>query len=438
MTTPTRTTFTVRQDRRYIRHTAHSQRFLVARIEAPRAISTRGRPPVNLAIVLDRSGSMSGAKIDIAKRAVEEAIARLGSDDRFSVVVYDDRVDVVVPSAPATADARQAAVERLRAIDARGSTNLGEGWLRGCEQVAAHLTESGVDRCLLLTDGLANVGITDAGELAAHAAALRARGVSTSTFGVGNDFDERLLTDLADAGGGHFYYIADAPQIRDAITSEVGETLEIVARDVMIDVTARDDIRIDAITPQRVAQRGGRTTIPVGDLGSEQVVEVVLRLSFPYGEIGQETGVIVRLADRDGVVASGPGADTDTLRFAWLYADHRTNDDQSRDPEVDRAVARVFAARARQEAVGLNRDGRFGEATHLLKSTGKRVREYAGRDPELLGIADTLLEEEALYAAPMAESSRKQRYFASANLARSRDAQGRAVKRTVPGGRSDA
>jgi Ca-activated chloride channel family protein len=438
MTTPTRTTFAVHQDRRYIRHTAHSHRFLVARIEAPRATGTRVRPPVNLAIVLDRSGSMSGAKIDIAKRAVEEAIARLGSDDRFSVVVYDDRVDVVAPSARATADARAAAVERLRSIDARGSTNLGEGWLRGCEQVAAHLTESGVDRCLLLTDGLANVGITDAGELAAHAAALRARGVTTSTFGVGNDFDERLLSDLADAGGGHFYYIADAPQIRDAITSEVGETLEIVARDVTIDVTARDDIRIDAITPQRVVQRGGRTSVQLGDLGSEQVVEVVLRLSFPYGELGQETGVILHLADRDGVLTPQGSVDADSLRFAWVYADHRTNDDQARDPDVDRVVARVFAARARQEAVGLNRDGRFDEASRVLKSTGKRVREYAGRDPELLRIADTLLEEEAVYAAPMAESSRKQRYYASANLVRSRDAQGRAMRGTVPGSRSDA
>ena len=89
------------------------------------------------------------------------------------------------PSTPATADARHEAVERLADPPSRGSTNLGEGWLRGCEQVAAHLTTSGVDRCLLLTDGLANVGITDAGELAAHAAALRDRGVSTSTFGVG-------------------------------------------------------------------------------------------------------------------------------------------------------------------------------------------------------------------------------------------------------------
>ena len=150
--------------------------------------------------------------------------------------------------------------------------------------MAGHLAELGVNRCLLLTDGLANVGITDPDELGHHAAELRARGVSTSTFGVGNDFDERLLQALADAGGGHFYYIADAPQIRDAITSEVGETLEVVARDVQLEITARDEIRIEPISPYPATARANRTSVALGDLGSEQVVEVVLRLSFPYGD----------------------------------------------------------------------------------------------------------------------------------------------------------
>src|SRR5258707_3594028 len=96
MTTRTDTTFSVRPDRRLIRPTAHSQRFVLARIAAPRATTERVRPPVNLAIVLDRSGSMSGEKIRVAKVAVEEAIARLRPDDRFSVVAYDDVVDVVI------------------------------------------------------------------------------------------------------------------------------------------------------------------------------------------------------------------------------------------------------------------------------------------------------------------------------------------------------
>ena len=429
MTTRTDTTFTVRQDRRLIRPNGHSQRFLLAAIAAPRAIAERARPPVNLAIVLDRSGSMSGDKLRIAKAAVAEAIGRLGPDDRFSVVAYDDVVDVVIASTSAAGESRRAALEQLRTIDARGSTNLGEGWLRGCEQVAGHLAESGVNRCLLLTDGLANVGITDAGELAGHAAELRARGVSTSTFGVGNDFDEALLQALADAGGGHFYYIADAPQIADAITSEVGETLEIVAREVAIEVTARDDIRIEPISPYRPTVHGNRTTVAIGDLASDQVVEVVLRLSFPYGDVGRDTGAIVALTDRDGTFGPGGIAETESVRLTWSYADDAANDRQDRDRVVDRVVARLFAARARQEAVGRNRGGDFIQARWALTSTAERIRSYADDDPELLGLVRALESDAPTFAAPMSEPGRKNAHYASANLLRSRDMQGRSVKR---------
>jgi len=430
MTTRTDTTFSVRPDRRLIRPTSHSQRFVLARIAAPHATTERERPPVNLAIVLDRSGSMSGEKIRVAKVAVEEAIARLRPDDRFSVVAYDDVVDVVIESTPASAEARRGAIERLRAVDARGSTNLGEGWLRGCEQVARQLVDRGVNRCLLLTDGLANVGMTDPDQLASHAAELRTRGVSTSTFGVGNDFDERLLQALADAGGGHFYYIADAPQIRDAITSEVGETLEVVARNVDLEITARDDIRIEPISPYPVRTGGNRTLVALGDLGSEQVVEVVLRLSYPYGEIGRETGAIVALTDRDGIFGPGGSGETEPQRLTWSYADDRANDDQPRDAEVDRAVGRLFAARARQEAVRRNRDGDYEGARRILDGTARRIRGYAGHDRVLRDLIDELATEQVTFAAPVAEPRLKEAHFASANALRSRDAMGRSVKRS--------
>ncbi len=121
------------------------------------------------------------------------------------------------------------------------------------------LEEQGVNRCLLLTDGLANVGMTDRDELARHAGELRARGVGTSTFGVGEDFDEVLLQAMASAGGGHFYFIADAATIRDHITSEVGEALDVVARGVTLEVVAPDGVKVEALTPHPSRERAGRT-----------------------------------------------------------------------------------------------------------------------------------------------------------------------------------
>ena len=289
--------FRARTDRRYIRTNGHSERFVLVEITAPPARKDQPRPPVNLAFVLDRSGSMAGDKIRLARAAVEASLARLHPTDRFALVTYDDQIDVVWPGSPATAEARQAALARLAEIDARGSTDLGGGWLRGCEQVASALSADGVNRCLLLTDGLANVGITDGNELTSHATELLARGVSTTTFGVGADFDEVLLSAMATAGGGNFYYISSAAQIADYVTSEVGEALEVVARDVAVELTTREDVAVESLTPYPVERHGARTVVRLGALVSEQVSQVVLRLKLPHRR-GRRRSRCHRGADR--------------------------------------------------------------------------------------------------------------------------------------------
>ena len=164
-----------------------------------------------------------------------------------------------------------------------------------------------MNRCLLLTDGLANKGITDSGELAAHAAALRARGVSTTTFGVGNDFDERAPAGRSPTPAAATSTTSPTPpQIRDAITSRGGgDARDRRPRRRPGGDRARDEIRVEPLSPYTVTSRGGRTVVAIGDLGSEQVVEVVLRLSFPYGDLGREAGAIVTVTDRDGVFGAG-------------------------------------------------------------------------------------------------------------------------------------
>ncbi len=426
-TSTTLSPFTARTDRTLIRGVGRSKRFVLAQVTAPPAGRRRERLAVNLAFVLDRSGSMSGEKIELAKRTIVEAIGRLEPRDRFSIVAYDDRVDVVVGSSAATADAKAVALDHLRLIDARGSTNLSGGWLRGAEQVATDQLADGVNRVLLLTDGLANQGIVDGTEIATHAAALRARGVSTTTFGLGADFDEVLLQGMADAGGGHFYFVRDAATIRDHIASEVGETLEVVARDVELEIVVAEGVQVEALSPQPARTRGGRTLLDLGDLVSEQVLDLVIRLTFPFGDVGRTSGAILRLSDRDGVLGAGDGAAEDT-RLTWTWADHAANDAQPRDVEVDRSVATQFAARARQEAVQRNRQVDFAGARHVLAATAKRIREYAGRDARMREIVAELAVEGETFSAPMPSLMLKEAHFASANLSRMRSAEGRALK----------
>ena len=418
-----------RTDRRFIRSTYRSNRFILAEVTAPhaheRAPGERRRPPVNLAFVLDRSGSMAGEKLRLAKLAVEQSIVRLQPDDRFAVVVYDDSIDVIQPSVTATPGNRQAAMSALSRVESRGTTNLGEGWLRGCEQVAKNLQDAGVNRCLLLTDGLANVGMTDPDELATHAVALRTRGVSTTTFGVGTDFNEVLLQAMATAGGGNFYYIAEVAQITDIITSEVGEALDVVARDVTLEIDTPEGVMVETLSPFAVSSLAERTVVSLGPLVAEQVAQVVLRLNFPFGEMGRETGAVLSLSaagDRDGVAS---GASTS---LTWEYADGKMNDLQPRDVDVDRAVARVFASRARQEATGLNRVGQFPAARAALLAVAKRIRAYAGADAEMRTVVAELERDATEVAAPMPAASIKDMHFRAYASAKMRTVDGRAMR----------
>lgn len=417
------TTFTARTDRTLVRAAASSTRHILLTATAPKRPDgeSKPRPPVSIAFVLDRSGSMSGDKIELAKAAVDRAITGLAPEDRFAIVTYDDRIETICRSQRATdkhkADARLA----LAHLNARGSTNLHDGWMRGADLLRTHLAPEGVNRVLLLTDGLANRGVIDPDSLAQAAMNLRRDGIGTSTFGVGADFDERLLTSIADAGGGHFYFIAHAQQISDFITSELGELLEVVARDVTVDVMHHPALVVEPLSPVGSVDSGpGSLRIGLGDLVAEQQVEIVLRVRFPEADAGVQTTAFFTIADRDGALQA------DGCTLSWEHASHAANDEQPRDRDVDRAVARVHAARARLEAVRLNRHGDYAAARRAVRGVARRIGSYAADDAELNALTNALSAEEAAFAAPMPEMSRKSRYFAAANVQRSRDLEGKA------------
>jgi Ca-activated chloride channel family protein len=415
---------TIQTDRTLIRADGKSRRYALVTFTAPDSPRTSARPPVNIAFVLDRSGSMGGEKIALARQALVHALRMLRSSDRFAVVFYDHEIDLVVPSTLATGEAVANAIRQVETIQARGNTDLGGGWLKGCEQIAEHLDRAQIGKCLLLTDGLANQGITDEAELERHARELRARGIATATLGLGYDFNEVLLQRLADAGGGRSYYIETPVQISDTLTSELGETLETVARGAVLRVKAASGVQITTLNAFEVRQVDeGATDIRLGDLVSRQSVSLVVRLTFPSGAIGATSSALFSVADECRALAF---ADTDAV---WTYASHADNDRQSRDVVVDRAVASLYAARAREEALELNRAGRYEEAQRRLQATAARIRTYAGGDPVLNQILEDLGERHVMYAQVLSAPALKQERYSSYNVARMRAPDGKARRR---------
>jgi Ca-activated chloride channel family protein len=405
----------IQTDRALIPASADVVRYLTITIGAPERERSANRPSTAVSLVLDRSGSMAGTKMAMARKAVEHAVQLLGDRDQLAVVVYDTEIDVLLDRTAATRAAKRLATTRLGTIDARGSTDLAGGWLAGAACAP--------DRVLLLTDGLANHGLADPDALAAKAAELAARGTKTSTFGVGADFDERLLARLATEGGGHFYYIETAGQIPDLLASELDETLDVVAHGACLEIACGAGTDAAVLNDFPVERAGDLLRVQLGDLTAGQELTIVVAVSCPGRRAGDTAFVDCRLTDRD--VALYPG----TMRVDWRAATPGADEAQPIDLGVCRVVAELLAARARAAAVEMNRAGQFNEVSALLERAADAIRALAPGDAAVSSIADGLGFEVVEYGQPLLSSQLKQRHFESYSTLRARGKQGKAKRK---------
>lgn len=300
--TTTPLTLTAACDRRLVAAEVSSQRTVEWIVEVPQAARRAERAPLSLALVLDRSGSMQGDKLRFVRQAACHVLDMLDERDRVAVVAYDDQINVVAPSQQVTARAREDLKRRIGELRPGGWTDLAGGWLAGCRELADHQALAGLNRALLLTDGLANRGITDVEELNHHARELLRRGISTSTFGVGLDFNEQLLEGLAEQGGGHFYYIERPDQIPDVFRRELGELLTVVAREAFLSIAIPRGVSVELVGDLPHERGADRLRVYLGDLFAGERRALYTRVLTPPDMPG--TSVVLRgelgYADLDG------------------------------------------------------------------------------------------------------------------------------------------
>lgn len=271
----------------------------------------------------------------------------------------------------------------------------------------------------MLSDGLANVGITDPDELSAHAEELRRRGVTTSTFGVGADFDERLMSRLAESGGGAFYFIEHPRQIPDFFMGELGELLSVVAERLTLRIALPRGMRAELFSDFPVECDQAGLTVIGDDLSAGDERSFLLELHGPSGTLHGELPVGISLLYHD------TGTDSDVeleAHSALRYAAPEAVATEPAGGTVLEQVGKVQAARAKRAALDEIYAGRFDEArAHITSAMGALAAPAMA--PATAALGDTISELDQLAQSVPGgwdNVTRKQALYSSAVVSRSR------------------
>ena len=367
--------FEVTSDATVIAKTVPTKRLVEISLRAPQAAARATRPAFNLALVLDVSGSMSGDKLVYTKRAAAYLLDQLRDGDQVALVAYDSNVHVQGEMQPFTRDLREDLRRRIDGLRAGSMTNLSGGWLEGCRQVGLVQATGAVNRAVLLSDGLANVGITDREELGEHARQLSQRGVSTSTFGAGRDYDEHLLEVLANQGDGNYYYIDTPESIPEIFRRELEEIAAITLQEVVLILTVPAHTSVEIPGEWRTQSEDGKLRVFIGDLASAQQRCLYLEVLAPPAE---ETALKLLLT-LQARTPDGQEIKVDaSLQFEYRSATEA--DKAARDDRLLKRYYHVSNAQVASEALRMEREGRRDEAEHLLNRQFIASAPYMGEE----------------------------------------------------------
>ncbi len=371
-------------------------------LTAPVPEEIADRPGETLIAVVDRSGSMSGGPIEAVRTALHQLVDRLKPQDRFGVVIFDDQAHVEVPTR-AMADHDAATVHALiEGITPHGTTDLSAGYLLGLSEARRHATETGAS-VLLLSDGHANRGVTDPAQLGSVAAQARAEGITTTTIGIGQGYDEVLLAEVATQGSGsHRFAFTDDDAIA-VVSEEAGDLLSKSILNAVARIRPTDPAMVDRIgtlhdVPRWIeADADGvkHLVVPLGGLYAGEERQLLLHFPVPaLASLGLHELAQVRIE----YVAM-----PDLLHqvVAWPVMVNVVPGDEAagRVPNPTVTSARLLAetTKVKREASQALYEGDIDKAVGLMQSQSLSVSDFlAGIDdssPETAPIRERLAEE---------------------------------------------
>lgn len=388
---------------------------LMVELTAPPQTHDDSRQPLRVAVVLDKSGSMGGERLPLAKRAARYLVEQMTDDDQMAVVAYDDTVDLVAPLAPVD---KQALAARIDAIDTGGMTNLSGGWLKGVEELRR--VDDGIRRVLLLSDGHANQGITDPSQLAGMAGTIAAEGISLSTIGIGDGFDEHLMTGLSDAGRGRGHFAATPDDAPGIFAEEFEDLVSLAAQNLSVEIRPTDDVEVVGVLNEYPSTPiPGGVQVVVGDAFAGQTLRVVLTLGIPaLPALGLATvgEVVVRWVSVGDEIAEHKVSSP--LVVNAVSADEVAA--ATPDAAVTEEVTVLLAGKAAEEARRLAEGGDVDKAREVMEKAIDDLNRVVDDHPAAARLRQTVdrmtQTTVAMAAAPFSAEMAKDLHYSSRNL----------------------
>ena len=348
---------------------------LIINFQGDRDVESTSRRPINLSLVLDRSGSMGGSPLRNALKAAEKLVDFLRPEDYLSIVVYDDVPETVL--SPQLVSDKSAIEKVIKQIRLGGLTNLSGGWLMGCDHVESKQTSEQLGRVLLLTDGLANCGICDPKVLVKTAAEKAEAGIVTTTLGFGNGFNEDLLIDIAEGGGGNFYFIQSADDAANVFSIEMESLTSIIGQNLTVNLETENGIEVKEVLNKYPTQHKEGVEVFLGDVYQVESKPLVLQFSLPAIATAGETDLGSITYSYQRVVDGSIKKFSDTLPLTINVVNEQKASEIKPNSNVTQQASQLRIAKKKDEAVAIADAGNYQQAAKILRQAVEELKSKA-------------------------------------------------------------
>ena len=402
---------------------ASSEVYAAIEIKGGPAPDVGKRLPLNVALVVDRSTSMADGKLELAKEAGVKLVDMLQATDRLAIVSYGSDVTVVVESLPATPANKEIFYNAIGGINLSGSTNLSGGWTTGANLIKPFRSDDAISRVLLMSDGHANHGITDQISLNNLARTQLEAGIATTTFGIGLDYNEDLMMQVAMNGAGNYYFFdtAEPTALAAMFEQECAGLSTTVARKTTLTIDVAPGVELLGIEGFAHTLKGNRATVRLGDFFANQSKDLLVRLSVTTRDAGSQEVLKANLSYADPFL--------DQQRRVPRTLSARVTNDKKAIATVDKNVMKraqqVQVAETMKVAMDLYAKGEQDKAANLVKdqraSNRAAAKKYDFADDEAFGRVDGELQQLETTVQSAAPSSDEGKRAKKASLKRSYD-----------------